>query len=50
MTVAIELTIIPLSDILQGFFELAGPVMGYAMAGSIAFLFLRAMLKWMHIL
>lgn len=50
MTVAIELTVYPLSEVLQAFFSLAGPVMGYAMAGSIAYLFLRASLKWMNLL
>lgn len=50
MAVAIELTLYPLSEVLQGVFALAGPVMGYAMAGSIAYLFLRASLKWMNLL
>ena len=49
MAVAIELTLYPLSEVLQGVFALAGPVMGYAMAGSIAYL-LRASLKWMNLL
>lgn len=50
MAVAIELTLYPLSDVLQAFFDLAGPVMGYALGGSIAFLCLRAGLKWMKII
>ena len=50
MTVAIELTLYPLADLLQGIFNLVLPAIGYAMGGSIAFLFLRAAAKWMDIL
>lgn len=50
MTVAIELTLYPLADFLQGMFDLVLPAIGYAMGGSIAFLCVRAGLKWMDIL
>jgi hypothetical protein len=47
MAVAIELTLYPLADFLQGIFDLALPAIGCAMGGSIAFLCVRASLKWM---
>lgn len=50
MNVAIELQMVPLADLIQSTFELVGPVIGVAVGGSIAFLFLRASLKWMNIL
>lgn len=50
MTVAIELTLYPLSEVIQAFLNLVAPVLGLAMGGSIAYLFLRASLKWMDIL
>ena len=50
MTVAIELTLYPLADLLQGTLNLVLPAIGCAMGGSIAFLSLRAAAKWMDIL
>jgi hypothetical protein len=50
MTVAIELAIVPLAELIQDFFGLVGPVLGIAIAGSIAFLFLRTSLRWFKIL
>jgi hypothetical protein len=48
--VAIELVIVPVGDFIQMIFEWIGPVIGIAIAGSIAFLFLKACLKWIKIL
>lgn len=49
MAVAIELTLYPLADLLEGTFNLVLPAIGYAMGGSIAFLCLRSAAKWMDI-
>jgi hypothetical protein len=50
MKVAIELEIMPMGDFIQAMFAWIGPAIGIAIAGSIAFLFLKACLKWVKIL
>lgn len=47
---AIDFSYISLGELIQSFFGLVGPVLGLAIAGSIAYLFLRASVKWFGVI